>query len=180
MNRLLELARMLSTLRGDEYQGSVIARASWRRSPSNGKTGVFVRRKGRHLQQLECCCAAEDGGQEQLGVTLMLGGEPPLRKESGADTSVQTGLSQQFSAAEIKTFVRQVGDTNRIHQGDCPVVPGLLLLKAVLDRYPGRDVELRFHQAVFAAETVWLQEDGKEILAYVGEKKVFTARIGQR
>ena len=180
MNRLLELARMLSTLRGDEYQGSVIARASWRRSSSNGKTGLFIRKTGRHFQQLECCCAAEDGRQEQLGVTLMLGGEPPLRKESRADTSVQTGVSQQFSAAEIKTFVRQVGDTNRIHQGDCPVVPGLLLLKAVLDQYPDRDVELRFHQAVFAAETVWLQEDGKGILAFVGEKRVFTARIGQR
>ena len=113
-------------------------------------------------------------------MTLMLGGEPPIRKEGRADTNVQAGLGQQFSAAEIKDFVRQVGDTNRIHQGDCPVVPGLLLLKAVMDKYPDRDVELRFHQAVFAAETVWLQENGKGILAFVGEKRVFTARIGQR
>jgi hypothetical protein len=60
-------------------------------------------------------------------------------------------------------------------------VPGLLLLlKAVMDKYPDRDVELRFHQAVFAAETVWLQEDGKENLGLCRRKKVFTARIGQR
>ena len=49
MNKFFELARMLSTLQGEEYQGSVIARASWQKVLQDDRTGVFIHRKGKNF-----------------------------------------------------------------------------------------------------------------------------------
>lgn len=182
MNKFFELARMLSTLQGEEYQGSVIARASWQRVLLGGRTGVFIHRKGKKFQQVECSCAAENGGREMLCVMLMLGGKRPVREEKASDSvaAVQGTWSRRFSAEEITDFVLKVNDHNRIHQGEAPVVPGLLLLQDILEKYPDQAAELRFYHAAFAAETIRLQKTATGISAYAGEKKVFTAQIGRR
>ena len=181
MNKFFELARMLSTLQGEEYQGSVIARASWQKVLQDDRTGVFIHRKGKNFQQVECSCAAEKGGREILHVMLMLGGKRPEREERAADPAAAQGAwSRKFSAGEITDFVSRVNDRNGIHQGDTPVVPGLLLLQDILEKYPAQPAELRFYHAVFAAETIWLQKTATGILAYAAGKKVFTAQIGQR
>ena len=67
---------------------------------------------------------------------------------------------QPFSAEEVHAFVEDVGDTNPLHAGDAPLVPGLEILEASLSREEicrAARVELRFHGASFAGEMVSVQ-----------------------
>ena len=60
-----------------------------------------------------------------------------------------------FSKSEIFSFVSDTGDSNPIHQGEHPVVPGLLILeKLILDFM--RSFGIRFRTPLYADEPVRL------------------------
>ena len=63
-----------------------------------------------------------------------------------------------FSKSEIFSFVSDTGDSNPIHQGEHPVVPGLLILeKLILDFM--HSFVIRFRTPLYADEPVWLVPD---------------------
>ena len=99
---------------------------------------------------------------------MLLGRRAPQRDErarrplqmlaEGVPDEMQ--LSFCFSAEEVHAFVEDVGDTNPLHAGDAPLVPGLEILEAALSREEicrAARVELRFHGASFAGEMVSVQ-----------------------
>ena len=107
--------------------------------------------------------AFDDSGR--LTLTMLLGRPAPSRPSGrlvrsrslkllvdGAPTP--THLSLCFSAESVHAFVQSVGDTNVLHAGPKPLVPGLAIFEAALQGIaPVRRAELRFRGASFAGET---------------------------
>ena len=68
-----------------------------------------------------------------------------------------------FSAGEVAEFTAQAGDTNVLHRGEHPVVPGLLMLECLLADERFRDVsrlQMKFRQAAFAGDALYLSLAG--------------------
>ena len=185
MAEILQLARLLSSLPGEEWDGSTIARVSWeRRIFMEGDEKAAKLLPGRHahayLRQAECVLPC-GGMTEILRVMMFLKGH--LNKDRvdcsrDGDAYAPERLCAQgmwkisplsreiwhwkekgakFSLEEILDFVQAAGDSNSIHKGRMPVVPGLLLLLRLLAAFPAERAELRFRHAIFAGEQVVLR-----------------------
>lgn len=117
-------------------------------------------------------------GEYGLDVTLMLGrGENVRGSFSPAQAQEEW---QRFSAAEVHDFVRAVNDPNHIHEGDTPVVPGLLLLDRLLKEpsFQGcRKVRLRYLEAVYAEESLSLAANGDEFTVFAGDRTVCSGTV---
>lgn len=157
-----DLARMTASLKGPRYEGALIAKAVWEREHDAG-AGMRILRDYHGLLEV---MAFDDSGR--LTVTMLLGRPAPsqpsgrlVRSRSlkllvdGAPTPAH--LSLCFSTESVHAFVQSVGDTNVLHAGPKPLVPGLAILEAALQGIaPVRRAELRFRGASFAGETIEL------------------------
>lgn len=158
-----DLARMTAQLKGTRYEGALIGRAAWERRPGDTKGRPEVLRDVHGLMEV---MAADASGR--LTLVMMLGYASPV-PEVSAGTAVHrlrllaTGaaasavISLRFSAQNVHDFVQAVGDTNPLHAGPHPVVPGLAILEAAL-AHPAlagaERAELRFRGASFAGDTI--------------------------
>ena len=82
---------------------------------------------------------------------------------------------RSFSVDEVHAFVDAMDDTNPIHHGNCPVVPGYQMLTAWLQDH--RDVvscDMRFHHAVKSNTLIYLITDGTMVQAYTAFGLAFT------
>lgn len=163
MDMSRDLARMTAQLKGPRYEGALIGRIIWERRPGDTGGKMQVLRDQHGLLEV---AAADLSGR--LTLVMMLGHAAPARSGKGShkerpltlrvDGPLPEGpLSFSFSAEEVHDFVRAVGDTNSLHTGEEPVVPGLLIFETAL-RHPAlagvSRAEMRFHGAFFAGETV--------------------------
>lgn len=109
-----------------------------------------------------------------LVMTLLAGAPHPHAER--AETIPQSALPwRSFSADEVHAFVAAMEDTNPIHQGDYPVVPGYQMLTAWLQEH--RDVvscDMRFHHAVKSDALIYLITDGAMVQAYTAFGLAFT------
>lgn len=155
-----DLARMTASLKGPRYEGALIARAVWERGEDGAGSGMRILRDHHGLLEV----VAYDGSG-RLTVTMMLGRSAPTRERTKGralsllvdGTPAKEQLSLCFSAEAVHAFVQSVGDTNALHAGPAPLVPGLAILEAALLQLSGDDVrraELRFRGASFAGETI--------------------------
>ena len=170
INRFRLLARMLSQLQGERYRGAVIMRAVWRREASlpegEGAPMILQDRHGR----MEICCRS---GHEELMVTLLLGrGADCHAADAASPVFMEEDKARQvcFSASAIRSFTLSVGDTNEIHQGVHPVVPGLMIMEAILEEMPcgAAGLMVRFHHPVRAGRAS-VDSDGD--IVQQGERK---------
>ena len=108
-------------------------------------------------------------------VMTLLAGAPHPHAEHADEIPQNALLWRSFSAAEVHAFVDAMDDTNPIHQGDCPVVPGYQMLTAWLQEH--RDVlscDMRFHHAVKSNTLIYLITDGAMVQAYTTFGLAFT------
>ena len=80
-----------------------------------------------------------------------------------------------FTSTEIFAFVEAVGDKNKIHRMNPPIVPALLILETLLsEEFAHVDgLKLKFRNFVTADEPLSLFDDGKFFeLVGAGERKV--------
>lgn len=157
-----DLARMTASLKGPRYEGALIAKVVWECGHDAG-AGMRILRDHHGLLEV---MAFDDSGR--LTLTMLLGRPAPSRPSGrlvrsrslkllvdGAPTP--THLSLCFSAESVHAFVQSVGDTNVLHAGPKPLVPGLAIFEAALQGIaPVRRAELRFRGASFAGETIEL------------------------
>lgn len=161
-----DLARMTAQLKGPRYEGALIGRAIWERQLGDRQGGLCVRRDEHRLVEVT---AADASGC--LTLVMLLGHAAPVPESPSSSEAANvhrlrllvTGVAEpaviflRFSAAEIHDFVRSVGDTNPLHEGPHPVVPGLAILEAAL-AHPvlahAVRAELRFRGASFAGEAL--------------------------
>ncbi len=172
---MLELARKLSTLRGERYAGAVIAKVEWRRDDDRKAASESLRIvKDRHgLVTAE----AKDGTATLLATLLLHGAirnpsfADPLEKQNKPREYSSSDIWHAFSKAEIMAFVKAAEDTNELHRGDHPIVPGLLILKHLLAEESFCNctrLRLKFHHVAFAGEPLRLTQskDSLQILSH--------------
>lgn len=166
-----DLARTTAALKGKRYEGAVIAAARWRRGRFECQIGMPEIQKGRH--GLCVLRAADESGE--LMLTLLLGrpapqaeaGQPPrvLQAVARGQGIRPSACSLRFSEKDVQAFVRDVNDTNPLHEGRCPLVPGLLILETLLKQPELRgcmELSLKFTTPSFAGETIHLEISARE------------------
>lgn len=165
-------ARQLTRLKGKRYEGAVIAEAIWQHAPMKAEANEQKETLPEILRDKHCLLQlrAHDGA-DMLIVTMLLGRKAPQAKKDKSRKQELTAyvqgeaLSQAaksfsfvFSAQQVHEFCTAVQDTNILHQGDKPLVPGLLLLQNVVKQLPkARRIRMRFSVPVFANETVTIK-----------------------
>ena len=79
-------------------------------------------------------------------VMTLLAGAPHPHEEHTEAIPQNASPWRSFSADEVHAFVDAMDDTNPIHQGNCPVVPGYQMLTAWLqDHRAVVSCDMRFH-----------------------------------
>lgn len=192
MAKILCLARMMAALRLDAYEGAAVAKILWRSRLKEGEAqGVHYFRRGESFLQVDCA-GAEDAGAIQVRLVLGKGYRAPAeasvrdraersrcRKKTGVMPS-HGETWRAFSRDEILAFVEAVGDENSLHRQAVPIVPGLLLLSAILDRFPEiRSLEMRFFHPLYAGEAVTLFPVEKGMLGMADGEEKFLCRAAQ-
>ena len=158
-----DLARCTARLKGARYDGAVIAAAEWSRQgndtmfANDAMPEILVDRhrmmKGR---------AAEASGT--LVITMLLGRKAPtvrasedgvLHLAAEADGVPGGSVPMAFTTADVRAFVQAVDDTNPLHEGERPLVPGLLIMETVLKRLDDcKKLSMKFTMPVFAGQKV--------------------------
>lgn len=81
-----------------------------------------------------------------------------------------------FTASEIFNFAEEVGDKNRIHQLNPPIVPGLLILETLLncaEFSASNPIKLKFKNFITADEPLILRGGGNQFaIDSAGVRKV--------
>ena len=169
---LREVSRILAQLKGERFMGGLIAKAVWRQGGEMKEPeGLTVLR-----DRKDTVIACGRIGDTSLTLTMLLGRFDPkdlekeieaARAEAAKETSATGGKPwHTFTPGEVAEFVRAVNDVNTIHQGEQPVVPGLLILEQLL-RTPGyedaKNLTLKFIRPAFSGEalTIAAGEKGK-------------------
>jgi len=79
-----------------------------------------------------------------------------------------------FTASEIFSFTQAVGDKNKIHQLNPPIVPGLLILETISAEFSSRRIKMRFKKFITAGEPLSLRVNDNNFEIYsAGERKIF-------
>lgn len=154
-HHIRSLAKILTRLQEERLQGAVILWADWSntvdQSTNVPSLEVLVDRHG--IMTARCL-----DGTEDIVITMLLGREACIKKPNfslslngPADPVLTAGEPINVTAEAIAEFVTAVGDNNKIHQNDRPIIPGLLLMEYLLDRRPedANALSMRFkHPAV--------------------------------
>ena len=79
-----------------------------------------------------------------------------------------------FTAAEVLEFAEAVGDKNKIHRLNPPIVPAFLILESICAEFPiSKALKLRFKNFVTAGEQLSLIDNGNDFeICSTGVKKV--------
>lgn len=79
-----------------------------------------------------------------------------------------------FTASEVAEFTAAVGDRNKIHRLNPPIVPGLLILETLCEKFPScRCLKLKFKNFITAGEPLTLRERGARFEIFgAGERKI--------
>ena len=78
-----------------------------------------------------------------------------------------------FTASEVSEFTAAVGDQNKIHQFNPPIVPGLLILETICATFPTKSFKVKFKNFITAGEPLSLQVvENKFEITSAGVKKV--------
>ena len=170
---LREVSRILAQLKGERFMGGLIAKAVWRQGGEMKESAGLTVLRDRKETVIAC------GRIGDTSLTMLLGRFDPkdLEKEikaaraEAAKETPETGGKpwHTFTPNEVAEFVHAVNDVNTIHQGEQPVVPGLLILEQLLrtPEYEGaKNLTLKFIRPAFSGEA----------LTIAAEKGKFTVR----
>ncbi len=160
-----DLARCTARIKGERYKGAVIAAAAWERGGTPGRTadGLPATLADRH--GMMTVQAADESGT--LTIKMLLGRKAPVERTAGgegvlhlearAEGARAASIRLQFATEDVREFVEDVGDTNELHEGEKPLVPGLLILERLLKQMEFitcRKIFLKYTTPVFAGQEV--------------------------
>lgn len=158
-----DLARCTARLKGARYDGAVIAAAEWSRQ---GK-GTAIEEDMMPLilvdrHRMMKVRATDASGT--LTITMLLGRKAPavreevggaLRLNAEADGVPSGDVQMMFTADDVRAFVHDINDTNPLHEGERPLVPGLLLMETVLKNFGDcKRLAMKFTTPTFVGQKV--------------------------
>lgn len=92
-----------------------------------------------------------------------------------------TGTSIRFTTGGLRQFLADSGDTNSIHYGSAPVVPGLWILSRLKDLYcrdlKAMELSIRFLHPVHTGEDILLDRTGSRVTGSRGDTACFILTI---
>lgn len=77
-----------------------------------------------------------------------------------------------FTATEIFDFVEEIGDKNKIHRLNPPIVPAMLILETLCKEFPAKSIKLRFKNFIIAGEPLTLTREEKILICAAGVRKI--------
>lgn len=156
------LAKKLAAF--EEFSEDVIAEIKFFRGNFAEETKILKSTRGLKI--------IEVAGEGKILVKLMT----PREKISVCEkVSAEKIFWLTFTAEEVKNFVEEVGDKNKIHQTENPVVPGLLILEKILSVEPFREekfLQLRFKNFVVAGEKLNLRRKNETVFEILSDDEV--------
>ncbi len=171
------LARKLSALK--QFVGFVMAEAVIERSGGGAALKILSAKKNLAIVETS-------GAGLRLTVKLFYPARPPHKgkalKTLRGDSSNVDAVSaprgdywRKFSREEVASFIRETDDDNTIHQGAHPIVPGFLIVEALLnDRrlIERKKIRLRFKHFTATDEALYLTFDGEQFYVDADERKI--------
>jgi len=158
-----ELARALATF--GEFVDGVIVEAQFRRGTFTAGAEVLKKYSSMALVRTR-------SSQAELSVKLI---RP--RKEIfpalGCRIQSSEKIWRVFTASEVSEFVSAIGDENKIHRLNPPIVPALLILEALSAQFPDcKAIKLRFKNFITAGEPLTLTNGERLEICAAGVRKV--------
>lgn len=161
-----DLARKLTAF--EEFVGGVTVELEFRRGTF--EAGAQILKKHSAMALLRA--SSEDA---QL-LIKMIRPRREIRAALGCRIQAAEKIWRVFTASEILEFVSAVGDKNKIHRLNPPIVPGLLILETLLaweEFSSSRVIKLRFKNFITAGEPLSISGDGRDFEIYsAGVRKV--------
>lgn len=159
-----ELARKLTTFKG--FDDWTVTELTFRRG--NFVTGATVVKAHSSMALLRV-----NTSNAELLVKLI---RPHQEIKSALGSRIQSSKTiwRVFTESEVLEFVTSVGDRNRIHQLNPPIVPALLILETICAEFPSSQLlKLKFKNFITAGEPLTLRGGGErfEIIS-AGVRKV--------
>ena len=158
---MLNLIKAAAGCKAESLMGKYLAKAELRLDGCNGEARAEITINKSSLSVIKSECKGS-----WLRLYVMTGrsndtGSSPkriMRNVCGAEEIV-------FSKEMVEEYLKLSGDTNIIHTGDNPVVPGLMILYKLLHH---KDIEAnaRFYIPVYADEKLWVKREEKCITVY--------------
>lgn len=177
---MLKLIRALSEYNGPTYDGAVMARATLK--IENLDDGEYLTRPVKLAPPRMGIMEAYKDTTASLTVTLLR----PLVRAGEMPESVPQGektLSFVIDKDEINAYLEAADDTNSIHRGDNPVVPGLCMVEH-LWRELGKPLPLywdvKFKMPAFAGEQIDVYKNGSALEGFCGGRELFTIAVKEK
>lgn len=174
---MLKLIRALSEYNGPTYDGAVMARAVIKASVL--ENGDYSTRPVKMAPPRMGIIEAYKEGAASLTVTLLR----PLVRAGEMPETVPQGekqLSFVIDKPEINAYLDAVDDTNSIHRGENPVVPGLCMIEHLwraLNKPLPLNWDVKFKMPAFAGEQIDIYKNGASLDGYCGGRELFTVGV---
>ena len=85
---------------------------------------------------------------------------------------------KKFSTKQINDYIVLSGDKNIIHQGENPIVPGLMMVLYLYEKFKDQTKwDIRFLYPVHTDDEVFFYQQNTTINAYVNDVLVFTIKF---
>ena len=159
-----ELARKLAAF--EEFADFVIIELEFRRGNFEPTAQILKRHSAMVLLQ------ASSAAAEVL--VKMIRPRREVTAALGSRIQFAEKIWRVFTAAEVMDFAEAVGDKNKIHRLNPPIVPGLLILETICAEFPtSKALKLRFKNFITAGERLTLIGDGNNFeICSTGVRKV--------
>lgn len=161
-----DLAKKLSAF--SEFAGTVIAELELRRGTFTDNAEVLKVHSAMALIRVSTA-------QAELLVKLI---RPRSEVQAALGCRIQSSekIWRVFTPSEVAEFVTAVGDKNKIHRLNPPIVPGILLLEVLIncaDFATCRTLKLKFKNFITAGEPLSLRNIGDKFeIVGAGVRKV--------
>lgn len=160
------LARKLASF--GEFVGNVIVELKFRR-------GIFT--AGEEILKTHSAMALLRATSDDAELLVkMITPRHEIKAAVGCRIQSAEKIWRVFTASEIFEFVSAVGDKNKIHQLNPPIVPALLVLESLLARKDFsacQSLKLRFKNFITAGEPLTLSGDGEHFeISAAGVRKI--------
>lgn len=189
MSDLLELARGLSVLWDEQYNGFVIAKARWQISEAVKTVRANVQKKRENYYIIEVQGYGHDNNfSGSLTVTLVkanveCGKINYIAKQQKIIGTASQADGHVLSKKQVEEYLQFVKDYNSIHRGENAIVPGLLLLDYIMKQCSIQKMGLEFHEIRFVSplrvgEMFWLEPtmSGMHVCSH-DEQKIYAKII---
>ena len=159
-----DLAKKLATF--EEFADFVIIELEFRRGTFEPTAQVLKRHSAMVLLR------ASSAEEEVL--VKMIRPRHEIKAALGSRIQSSEKVWRIFTAAEVLNFAEAVGDKNKIHRLNPPIVPGILILETICAEFPTcKALKLRFKNFVTAGEQLSLIGNGSNFeICSIGVRKV--------